>query len=862
MALKHCTGGGGPGDSDPSNGVDVTAGSEQYLVSNVLDASAYALSFSFDWNMNVGDNADASLHLDVWNGTSWDLDVTGAAINTGSNGDVWVTQGPIDLSGYFNADLQLRIRYVVGTGTIYQNDVALDNLVITGTGVAGGSDLKVVTHTGDTYGLFSRACVDCHNPMFDMSPNLKFIRPDVAGSISASTNVTFTSLTGAGSFSDGAPYEDNICDTCHTQTNYHRWNGTAPVDQDHNINTECTVCHKHLNGFKGSGCTGCHAVQQGNRVAVVGQFASNSHHVQGVTLTDQHCYQCHWEATSTGGINTTYHTQTSGQPVDLVVYGGTSRPTVDTLGVTRVEYTANGTRTEQQKINQVCLGCHDADSAAAQPFGDGNTPTTYAWDGYSIDEKYSQTGTTTWGKYPTTTNAAQKNITKAYSAHGNAGSNAQGWSSTTGIDGTIPNRTGSTNVLCIDCHNSHGSSVSGTATYYTSATPNGGLLKDVTAGLGGSSATYKPADFAGSPTLVAHSAGSSLCFDCHMTANASASIPWGYSTFGATDMIISYYEKVGWEGGVGINSAGAQIRYPFKDNLDSIGSHFGASMPLSTTPLDTVDKLCSACHDPHGVSPSLGTNQQYGVPMLKGTWMTSPYKEDTAPAATNERRGGSSRNGQPAAYTQASTPGYKIDQNTFETIATSTATTGDWQWPGTNKLSQTADQFGGLCLSCHAQTDINPTTSGGTWQSMDRIHNTVKGWGGTGANANNAIHAFSCSKCHTPHSSCLPRLLITNCLDYNHRGQVASGGTAPQHSASGSRGQGQGQFPGGGGGNVNSNATSRLTVPNGGIGPWFAGNGGSTSGRSYPALNQCHNVSGAGGTTWPNSQYWNAVSPW
>jgi len=29
-------------------------------------------------------------------------------------------------------------------------------------------------------------------------------------------------------------------------------------------------------------------------------------------------------------------------------------------------------------------------------------------------------------------------------------------------------------------------------------------------------------------------------------------------------------------------------------------------------------------------------------------------------------------------------------------------------------------------------------------------------------------HAFSCSKCHNPHASRLPKLMITNCLDTNH----------------------------------------------------------------------------------------------
>jgi len=120
-------------------GDGVTAGSSQYVESNTIDASSYALSFEFDWNMNVNTNTDASLHVDAWNGSSWDLDVNGSAINTGNNTDLWVSQPTIDLSSYTNSDFKIRIRYVVGTlGNVYQNDVAVDNLCIYG-------DLRLAT---------------------------------------------------------------------------------------------------------------------------------------------------------------------------------------------------------------------------------------------------------------------------------------------------------------------------------------------------------------------------------------------------------------------------------------------------------------------------------------------------------------------------------------------------------------------------------------------------------------------------------------------------------------------------------------------------------------------------------------------
>ncbi len=643
----------GAGTSTCGDGIAL--GSSHYLESNTLDAGTYAFNFSFDYNMQIGGNG--SLHLDAYNGSGWDLDVTGGTIASGTQGTSWQTAGPYDLSSYSNADFKLRIRFVVSsTGNDYQNDLLLDNLAVT------------------------------------------------AGS------------------------------------------------------------------------------------------------------------------------------------------GGS-------------------TRTELEKINQVCLGCHDADSAAAQPFGDGNTPITYAWDGLSIDERYSQAGTTTWGKYTGEANAAQKNIQKAYSAHGNAGSNVQGFSTSTGVDGTIPNRTGSGNILCIDCHNAHGSTASGTTTYYTSATANGGLLKDVTAGLGGSAATYKPADFAGSSTFVAHSSGSGLCFDCHMTPNADATIPWGYSTFGATDMIISYWEKIGWEGGPGINSAGPQIRYPFKDAIGVLGGHFGASSPLASTPADTVDGLCSACHDPHGVSPSLGANQQYSVPMLKGTWLTSPYKEDTAPTITNEVRGGGRR--EDPVYI-GSPPTYNIDQNTFRTATNSqrhTFTRYDVGASGSgDRIMQAATEFGGLCLSCHDKSQIDPDTDN-TWGTYDRIHDSVLGWAsGSGNNANNKMHGYSCSKCHTPHSSCLPRLAITNCLDENHRGQVVSGGswssaaiTEGGDPPTDTKGGGRGRGPMGGGGYGEE--------PD----PWGKDSGGAylwgspgTQNNVYPAYPTCHDTQTG---TWTD-QHWNNVTQW
>jgi hypothetical protein len=43
-------------------------------------------------------------------------------------------------------------------------------------------------------------------------------------------------------------------------------------------------------------------------------------------------------------------------------------------------------------------------------------------------------------------------------------------------------------------------------------------------------------------------------------------------------------------------------------------------------------------------------------------------------------------------------------------------------------------------------------------------------WGVTQSTAgiDKGYHAFTCSKCHNPHASRLPKLMITNCLDTKH----------------------------------------------------------------------------------------------
>jgi hypothetical protein len=587
-----------------------------------------------------------------------------------------------------------------------------------------------------------------------------------------SMDVRFFRNQGSKSFADGDTTYDGVCETCHTKTDHFRRDGTGPDQLHTNISPQmggatCTVCHPHIEGFKysesGGKCTSCHQLLLGNRVSVMDQFNGNSHHIQGVAVTDAHCYQCHWEANSDGSINSTYHGgfAAPGSAVDLVIYGAGSRPTSYGVGTTAIQYAANGTRTEIQKINSHCLGCHSDQNNSTQPFGDGKTPRQYAWDGTSVASRYSQAGTTAWGKYSGGNVTPKNTQTKAYSAHGNATNNQGGWNTSE----TWPNtRNGSVNIACFDCHNSHGSSVSGTTTSYASATTNGGILKDVTSGKGGYSMTYKPQSGGSASDKNAYNSGAGLCFDCHLTDNAGTT-PWGYSgTFGATQSILGYWDSPYF----GPGTFGPQQRYAYKTTGHK-GGHFGSSSALSGSPTGTINGLCTPCHDPHGVSTTLGANQQYSVPLLKGTWLTSPYQEDVAPA--NNAPGTVRDSTYPMRDDGTPREGvqYRIDQNTFGANIHDSVT----------GITQTDTQFAGLCLNCHAKNSLTNGVNGGTWKSVDRIHESVKGWGA------NVRHKFSCSKCHTPHNSRLPRLMVTNCLDKNHKGRVGYN-PSPVLSGSGS----------------------------------------------------------------------------
>ena len=684
-------------------------------------------------------------------------------------------------------------------------------------------------------------CWDCHDPHGD--GNIFMVQNQVATSTDGTFGipktraaVVFTKKQSGLDYAKmSAPY-NGICNVCHSSESKHF---TKSGGDGHNAGRVCTTCHEHrftdshaddqacntchkdkpVPRHSGFGlprdCTKCHTGTIAMRMDIMGQFKGTSHHVQmqDGSVTNKHCYSCHWEATPEGLIDTTYHegynyktyTSVKNAKVDLVVWGAGTRPATYKQFTTAIQFLANkvgtaGERAEVSKLNNHCLSCHSDQNNSTDPFGDCKTPRQYAWDGQSVAARYSQTGTTAWGKYNSTTftNANQKDkVGKAFSAHGNAVGNSGGYSIENGIDTSIPNtRGGAQNVQCFDCHSSHGSKVVGiTSSYVTfNGSRNGGNLKETQAGKGGYAMSYKASSNGVAGAVNPYSAGAGQCFDCHLNENPGIT-PWGYqATFGATAPIKGFFDSSFFGGA----TPGVQQRYSFKSGKPIKGGHLKASTFLNVTTgaHNRINGLCTPCHDPHGVSPTLGAKQQFAVPLLKGTWITSPYREDVPMADLNN-----------PPYNQPyypPVPTVYTDQNTFSGA----------------RITEDDSKFAGLCLRCHSKGKL---TAGPDktkpWKSLDRVHQSVKGWGV------NDQHSYTCSKCHTPHASGLPKLMITNCLDFKHRGRTASGGQAGWNS---------GAFP-------------YLT--------------GTPSSGSFPRGGDQAGVNCHPGAAWPDNS-WNSKTPW
>lgn len=147
------------------------------------------------------------------------------------------------------------------------NDEKIEDLCLTCHGPGGVSSLKADTH--NVGGGIDLTCIDCHHHHKNMTnwlggTNLKMVGRDFGGIARLATpnsgvrDVVFESRgTTVGepslhSFADAD--EDNngvydgVCETCHTDTDFHHNNPSG--NHSHHTGKTCTVCHTHEDGFE------------------------------------------------------------------------------------------------------------------------------------------------------------------------------------------------------------------------------------------------------------------------------------------------------------------------------------------------------------------------------------------------------------------------------------------------------------------------------------------------------------------------------------------------------------------------------------------------------------------------------------
>lgn len=288
-----------------------------------------------------------------------------------------------------------------------------------------GSELCIDCHalathssqmTSAKYGNWAVDCLTCHTP--HKTRNIALIRESVETPNSGKQTVVFQQndkaggtnpqLSHLGDYSGplNTPYNDGVCESCHTKTSHYR-NDTSGGDHTHNQTTRCAKCHEHTKGFRGAGgdCRGCHGTQtQGPRRPVDADFGLQSHHAgngatMGGTLTNFDCVVCHAEGTVVAGQTetTAYHQngiidlKDADTPTTVYSYDkGAVATSAGAAGNWNSSNAAWRTQTSTA-LDPFCLSCHDSNGASgSSSFGETGATAQNPFLDAAITNNYDQ----------------------------------------------------------------------------------------------------------------------------------------------------------------------------------------------------------------------------------------------------------------------------------------------------------------------------------------------------------------------------------------------------------------------------------------------------------------------------------------
>ncbi|MCM2265743.1 MAG: hypothetical protein NDI73_11195, partial [Desulfuromonadales bacterium] len=321
-----------------------------------------------------------------------------------------------------------------------------------------------------------------------------------------------------------------------------------------------------------------------------------------------------------------------------------------------------------------------------------------------------------------------------------------------------------------------------------------------------------------------------ICWGCHWDVTVP-SLPTAIKEFGPTQGVYTTgsLNQRNWFGATWTSANFVYKTGPINSFHQAVSS-MAVNPAIDTAHIagDVATIGCSSCHDVH----RLGNNgfTPAGQPYLRGSWTSNPFKEDGAPLKGVVYT--SNRGSVPRGIDGTAANGYggwQIEQNnaTFAnaTYAGATGYAGlcanchtqagleasAWAGFTTNGHKGAVSGFtggtggtdifsdtrrGGTNSWARGYMSYNGVTAGRNGTSIGGLRNNrTDGWTEDGILPNDAptsppgaisypagavttitagavyqanFHNFPCSKCHSPHASRLPRLMVTNCLDIKH----------------------------------------------------------------------------------------------
>jgi len=616
----------------------------------VYDAGGLAATTPFRWSVDGGAQS------------------TSVAVNSNyaCGADCSIYELDLDTTGLTNGDHYLTVEVTDAGGNVARRDQAF--LVNNAGSRAGGGGLllrrthggqlctdchALPTHSSQTtstkYGNWAMGCLNCHTP--HQTTNIYLVRESLTTPNSGTKTVLFhfddasggtnpgdlpgdnpaqLSFLGDRSGANNTPYDDGICEACHTKTNHWR-NDTSGGDHSHNADKRCVECHAHDAGFTGGGggCLGCHstggiAVTAGRRPVEV-DFTRQSHHVgnggtMGGTLTDFDCVVCHAEGAVSNGetvTNPIYHGGDGGSTtIDLksaddgaVVYSYDKAAVAASAGVAANWHSGDATwRSETStKLDPFCLTCHDSNGAvtsfnstdggsALNPFGDALITNNYdqADRGRVVDIASRVVATTDQdgdgiadppqGIYSRhairgqsqSRYVAYQNITGGNTIWEGDATAGQSLFTNLGTDELGKPEWNDTSVMgCADCHTTDGANG-----------PNGNAH--------GSPSEYLLKDASGGSTEGTYGSLSYGCYRCHVVGRYQYGGPLGTHTGNASDWVDTT---------AGVGSA---------NRVTGDGNFFGMA--------------CTSCHGGTGFGHIHGTSEVLGVGEDGGAGTRNAYR--------------------------------------------------------------------------------------------------------------------------------------------------------------------------------------------------------------------------------------------